>query len=53
MTRFVEGLFLEVRIRNASNDGVQLAMRWGGIAIVAALAIWAGVYGLKGLKKKK
>ena len=53
VTRFVEGLFLEVRIRNASNDGVQLAMRWGGIAIVAALAIWAGVYGLKGLKKKK
>jgi len=53
VTRFVEGLFLEVRIRNASQDGVQTAMLWGGIALVAALAVWAGIYGFKRLKKKK
>ena len=53
VTRLVEGLFLEMRIRNASNDVVQQTMLWGGIAIVAALVIWACIYGLKRLKNKK
>ena len=52
VTRFVEGLFLEMRIRNSSDDGVQMSMLWGGIAIVAALAVWGCVYGIKRLKKK-
>ena len=53
VTRFVEGLFLEMRIRNTANDPVQLIMRWSGIAIVAALAVWGCVYGIKRLKAKK
>ena len=53
VTRFVEELFLEMRIRNASNDAIQQTMLWGGIAIVAALVIWACIYGLKRLKNKK
>ncbi len=53
VTRFVEGLFLEVRIRNASQDTTQMVMRWGGIALVAAGLVWAGVYSVKTLRRKR
>ena len=53
VTRFVEGLFLEVRIRNASQDTTQTVMRWGGIVLVAAGLICAGVYGVKTLRRKR
>ncbi len=53
VTRFVEGLFLEVRIRNASQDTTQTVMRWGGIALVAAGLVWAGVYSVKTLRRKR
>ena len=53
VTRFVEGLFLEVRIRNASQDTTQTVMRWGGIVLVAAGLVWAGIYGVKTLRRKR
>ena len=53
VTRFVEGLFLEVRIRNASQDTTQMVMRWGGIALVAAGLVWVGVYSVKTLRRKR
>ena len=53
VTRFVEGLFLEVRIRNASQDTTQTVMRWGGIVLAAAAFVWAGVYGVKTVRRKR
>ena len=51
VTRFVEGLFLEVRIRNASNDSLQGVMRWGGIVIAVAVVAAVIVYSIKRKKK--
>ena len=56
VTRFVEGLFLEVRIRNVSNDGMQMLVRWGGIALAVGFVAWAIIYGIgrrqKNIRKK-
>ena len=53
VTRFVEGLFLEVRIRNTANDGIQLLVRWGGIALVLAGGVWACIYGIRSYQNKR
>lgn len=52
VTRFVEGLFLEVRIQNAADDSLQMLMYWGGIVIVLAGAVWACMYAVREIKKK-
>ena len=53
VTRFVEGLFLEVRIRNAANDEMQLLVCWGGIALALAGTAWACVYGIRSNQSKR
>ena len=53
VTRFVEGLFLEMRIRNASQDTTQTAMRWGGIVLAAGALVWIGFYSVKAVKRKR
>ena len=51
VTRFMESLFLEVRVRNVSNDATQQVMLWCGIVVgVAVVAALIG-YGVK--KKRK
>ncbi len=53
VTRFVEGLFLEMRIRNASQDTTQTVMRWGGIVLAAGALVWIGFYSVKAVKRKR
>lgn len=53
VTRFVEGLFLEMRIRNASQDTTQTVMRWGGIVLAAGALVWIGFYSVEAVKRKR
>ena len=52
VTRFVESLFLEVRIGKTSSSTAEKLAGWGGIALIVVVALIAGIYGLRTKKKK-
>ena len=52
VTRFVEGLFLEVRIRNISSDPSQVWMLCAVGALLVAGAAWGGVYAVGKIKNR-
>ncbi len=52
VTRFVESLFLEVRIGKTSAGKAEQLAGWGGIALIVVVALIAGIYGLWAKKKK-
>ena len=52
VTRFVEGLFLEVRIGKTSSNTAEQLAGWGGIALIVVVALIVGISGLLARKKK-
>jgi len=53
VTRYVEGLFLEVRIKDGSGSSMQTVFGWAGIGVMAVLAVFAGIYGKRITNKKR